>query len=88
MLTTTSVTSSPIVLDLKRDNWSQLHQALKLLCYTKFGVAGQQILSDHLIPLAPFTTEPTKGDLDRDLAGLPIQNQFTYARRTLTAEEA
>ena len=38
--------------------------------------------------MAPFITEPTKNDLDRDLAGLPIQNQFTYARRTLTAEEA
>lgn len=88
MLTTTSVTSSPTVLDLKRDNWSQWHQALKLLCYTKFGVAGQQILSDRLIPLTPFSTEPTKNDLDRDLEGLPIQNQFTYARRTLTAEEA
>ena len=88
MRTTTSVTSSPTVLDLKLANWSQWHQALKLLCYTKFAVAGQQILSDHLIPMAPFITEPTKNDLDRDLAGLPIQNQFTYARRTLTAEEA
>ena len=88
MLSTPSATASPIILDLQRDNWSQWHQLLKLSCFTKFGVAGQQILSDHLIPLQPFAIEPTKNDLDSDQTGQPIPNQFTYSRRNLTLEEA
>ena len=60
---------------------------MKLLCFTKFGVAGQQILSDTLIPLQPFAKEPTKLDLDIDAAGHPIPGQYTYTRRSLTTEE-
>lgn len=88
MLSTTTPLPTTIILDLPKDNWSAWHQALKLLCFTKFGVAGQQILSDGLIPLQPFATEPTKIDLDLDLAGVPIPGQLTYSRRSLTAEEA
>ena len=84
MLSTTTTLSTTIILDLPKDNWSAWHQALKLLCFTKFGVAGQQILSDTLIPLQPFATEPTKLDLDLDLAGAPIPGQLTYSRRSLT----
>ena len=75
------------ILDLHKDNWSAWHQTLKLLCYTKFGVAGHQILSNRLIPLHPFEHEPTKGDLDLDLAGAPIAGQYTYQRRPATDAE-
>lgn len=88
MLSTPTATPPVVILDLQRDNWSQWNQSLKLLCYTKFGVAGQQILSDRLIPLQPFASEPTKADLDKDNMGLPIPNQFTFSRRTLTAAQA
>ena len=88
MLSTPTATPPVVTLDLQRDNWSQWNQSLKLLCYTKFGVAGQQILSDRLIPLQPFASQPTKADLDKDNMGLPIPNQFTYSRRTLTTAEA
>ena len=87
MLATPTTISTTIILDLPKDNWSTWHQALKLLCFTKFGVAGQQIFSDTLIPLQPFAAEPTTLDLDIDAAGLPIPGQYTYTRRTLTAEE-
>ena len=87
MLATPATIPTTIILDLPKDNWSTWHQALKLLCFTKFGVAGQQILSDTLIPLQPFAEEPTTLDLDVDAAGVPIPGQYTYARRTLTAEE-
>ena len=76
------------MLDLHSDNWSQWHQALKLLCFTKFGVAGQQILSDTTIPLQPFPTEPTKADLEADLTGAPTPGLFTYQRRQATDAEA
>ena len=75
-------------LDLHSDNWSQWHQALKLLCFTKFDVAGQQILSNATIPLQPFPTEPTKADLEPDLTGAPIPGLFTYQRRPATEAEA
>lgn len=88
MLSTTTLSTSPVILDPQRDNWSQWIQALKLLCFTKFGVAGQQILSDRLIPLLPFAVEPTKADLDKDARERPISNQFTYPRRTLTIAES
>ena len=87
MLSTPTTTLTTIILDLLKDNWSTWHQALKFLYFTKFGVAGQQIFSDTLIPLQPFAAEPTTLDLDIDAAGLPIPGQYTYTRRTLTAEE-
>ena len=88
MLSTTTTLPTTIILDLPKDNWSTWHQALNLLCFTKFGVAGQQILSDTLVSLQPLATEPIKLDLDLDLAGAPIPGQLTYSRRSLTAEEA
>ena len=88
MLSATTVPSSPVILDPQRDNWSQWIQSLKPLCFTNFGVAGQQILSDRLIPLVPFAVEPTYADLNKDAGGLPIPNQYTYPRRTLTATGA
>ena len=87
MLSTPTALPTTIILDLPKDNWSAWHQVLKLLCFTKFGVAGQQILSDTLIPLQPFAAEPTKLDRDIDLAGKPIPGQLTYSRRPLTPEE-
>ena len=87
MLATPTTIPTTIILDLPKDNWSTWHQALKLLCFTKFGVAGQQILSDTLIPLQPFAAEPTTLDLDVDATGLPIPGQYTYTRRAPTAEE-
>ena len=87
MLSSSATTSSNIILDQHTDNWSAWHQALKLLCFTKFGVAGQQILSDTLIPLQPFQQEPTKNDLDTNLAGVAIPGQCTYARRSITEDE-
>ena len=55
--------------------------------YTKFGVAGHEILSNRLILLHPFELEPTIGDLDVDLAGAPIAGQYTYQRRPTTDAE-
>ena len=86
--TATAATAHHPMLDLHSDNWSQWHQALKLLCFTKFGVAGQQILSDATIPLQPFPSEPTKADLEADLTGAPIPGLFTYQRRPATDAEA
>ena len=83
-----TATSQHAMLDLHSDNWSQWHQALKLLCFTKFGVAGQQILSDTTIPLQPFSIEPTKADLEADLNGAPTPGLFTYQRRPATDAEA
>jgi hypothetical protein len=54
------------ILDLPTDNWSIFTQAFTQLCFTKFGVAGQQILSDRVIPLVPFATAPTKKSLESD----------------------
>ena len=88
MLSPTTTLRATITLDLPKDSWSAWHQALKLLCFTKFGVAAQQILSDTLIPLQPFAIEPTKLDLDLDLASASIPGQLTCSRRSLTAEEA
>ena len=87
MLSTAAAQPPALILDLPKDNWSPWNQSFKLLCHTSFGVAGQQILSDGLIPLHPFPREPTRADIDTDAAGLPIPGQFTYPRRTLTAEE-
>ena len=78
---------APIILNIALDNWSTFHQSFKLLCFTKFGVAGQQILSNCAIPLTPFATAPSKFDLDRTDAGIIIPDQFSYARRQTTAEE-
>lgn len=61
-----------------------LESTFKLLCYTTFGVAGQQALSDILIPLHFFSTEPTKADLNTDITGAPLHGEFTYSRRPLT----
>ena len=36
-------TPAPLILDITLDNWSTFHQSFKLLCFTKFGVAGQQL---------------------------------------------
>lgn len=76
-----------IILDIPKDNWSTWHQAFKLLCYTSFGVAGQQILSDKLIPLHPFAAEPSKADLETDSNGTPLPGEFVYCRRPLTPAE-
>ena len=76
MLSTPTTFPTTIILDLLKDNWSAWHQAHKLLCFTKFGVAGQQILSDTHIPLQPFATELTKLDLDTNLAGQPIPGRL------------
>lgn len=85
MLSTATAAQHPM-LDLHSDNWSQWHQALKQLCLTKFGVAGQQIL--YTIFLQPFPIEPTKADLEADLTGAPIPGLFTYQRRPATDAEA
>ena len=82
----TPTASSAIVLDLLQDNWTSFLQAFKLQCTTKFGAAGQQIITDRIIPLTPFPSPPTKFDLDKDAAGNPLPNQFVYPRRRLTAE--
>lgn len=87
MLSQHAAPPATIILDLQRDNWSTWHQALKLLSFTSFGEAGQQIISDTLIPLQPFAIEPTKSDVDKDATGAPIPDQFTYPRRALTDEE-
>ena len=79
---------SPIILDLSLDNWATFHQAFKSLCFTKFCVAGSQILSDCAIPLSPFAHRPTKSDLDLDDNSLPIPDHYTYARRAYTPTEA
>lgn len=76
------------ILDLPTDNWSIFTQAFTQLCFTKFGVAGQQILSDRVIPLVPFATAPTKNSLESDADGLPIADQYTYSRRRFTLDEA
>ena len=60
------------ILDIALDNWSIFQPNFKLLCFTKFVVAGQQILSNRAIPLTPFATAPSKFDLDRTDAGTPI----------------
>ena len=87
MLQNPTPTTTPIVLDLLQDNWTAFLQAFKLQCSTKFGVAGQQILSNKIIPLAPFAQPPTKFDLDKNVDGVPIPGQFLYPRRCLTREE-
>ena len=87
MLSTSATAPAAIILDQHTDNWSAWHQAFKLLCFTKFGVAGQQILSNTLIPLQPFPQEPTKNDLDTTAAGVAIPGQFTYTRRSITGDE-
>jgi hypothetical protein len=76
------------MLDLRTDNWSIFSQSFTQLCFTKFRVAGQQILSDHVIPLEPFATAPSKKALDIDADGLPIDDQFVYSRRHYTLDEA
>ena len=48
MISTAATPPAAIILDIPKDNWSQRNQAFKLLCYTTFGVAGQQVLSDRL----------------------------------------
>lgn len=87
MLSTSATAPAAIILDQHTDNWSAWHQAFKLLCFTKFGVAGQQILSNTLIPLQPLPQEPTKNDLDTTPAGVAIPGQFTYTRRSITGDE-
>ena len=72
-------TPAPIILDIALDNGSIFKQSFKLLCFTKFGVAGQQILSNYALPLTPFATAPSKFDLDPTNAGILISDQFTYA---------
>jgi hypothetical protein len=43
MISSASTPPAAIILDIPKDNWSQWNQAFKLLCYTTFGVAGQQV---------------------------------------------
>ena len=78
-------TPAPLILDITLDNWSTFQQSFKL--FTKFGVAGQQILSNCAIPLTPFANAPSKFDLDRTSDGVQIPDQFIYARRSTSAEE-
>ena len=87
MISTASTPPAAIILDIPKDNWSQWNQAFKLLCYTTFGVAGQQVLSDRLIPLHPFASDPSKADLELDATGTPLPGEFVYSRRPLTPEE-
>jgi hypothetical protein len=88
MIASPAATPIEIVLDVVTDNWSSWYQALKQLCFTKFGEAGQQILSNTLIPLYPFAIEPTKDNLHVDPTGTPIPGAFIYSRRSLTLAEA
>ena len=82
---TTSSAPAAVILDITSDNWAQFNKAFTLSCCTKFGVAGQQILSNREIPLTPFAVAPTKQDVAATLAGAPLPGQFTYARRATTA---
>ena len=88
MIASPAATATEIILDVVTDNWSSWHQALKQQCFTKFGEAGQQILSNATIPLYPFATEPTKDDLLLDPTGTPTPGAFVYSRRSLTLTEA
>ena len=88
MLSASPQQQADTMLDLRTDNWSIFSQSFTQLCFTKFGVAGQQILSDHVIPLEPFATAPSKKALDIDADGLPIDDQFVYSRRRYTLDEA
>lgn len=67
------------ILDLASDNWAQVNKAFTLSCYTKFGVAGQQILSNTEIPQTPSAGAPNKQDVDTNIDGTPIPWQFTIA---------
>ena len=82
------LSQSDIMLDITLDNWSSFDQHFKQQCFTRFGVAGQQILTNRAVPLKPFATIPTKLDLDVDAAGATVPDQFTYARRPYTEVEA
>ena len=88
MIASPAATPTEIILGVVKGNWSSWHQALKQLCFTKFGEAGQQILSNARIPLYPFATEPTKDDLLTDPTGTPIPGAFIYSRRSLTLADA
>ena len=61
MLSATTSPSAPaaVILDITSDNWAQFNKAYTLSCYTKFGPAGQKILSNKDIPLTPFAVAPT-----------------------------
>ena len=63
---------APIILDIALDNWSIFHQSFKVLCFTKFGVAGQQILSNCALPLTPFANGSRRDRITRFQAGLDI----------------
>ena len=78
-LPTQQPSPTAFILDIALDNWSIFQQSFKLLCFTKFGVAGQQILSNRALPLTPFATALTKFDLNRTIAGVVIPDQFTAA---------
>ena len=80
--------SSDLILDLPTDNWAVFSQAFNQLCFTKFGVAGQQILSDLIIPIKPFAIAPTKNALQVDTNGAFIDEEYVYPRRAYTLIEA
>ena len=88
MLSATSPQQTDLVLDLPADNWAVFSHAFKQLCFTKLGVAGQQILSDRIIPLVPFAIAPTKNTLETNAVGAVIADQYVYPRRAYTLEEA
>ena len=88
MLSTSTPPPSDIILHLPSDNWSAFSQAVKQQCFAKFGVTGQEILLNRNIPIQPFAISPTTNSLDTGNDGLPIPDQFTYPRRTVTAEES
>ena len=88
MLSTSASPSPDIILHLPSDDWEAFSQALNQLCFAKFGVAGQQILSNVVIPIKPFAVSPTKTSLDIVDNGLPINGQFTCPRRVTTDLES
>ena len=88
MLSASSSLQTDLILDLPSDNWAFFSQAFKQLCFTKFSVAGQQILSDRIISLVPFAVAPTKNTLETNAIGVAIADSYVYPRRAYTLEEA
>ena len=88
MLASPASPPTDIILHLPSDYWAAFSQAFNQQYFAKFGVAGQQILSNRSIPIQPFAVSPIKNSLHLKEDGLPIQNQFTYPRREVTAAES
>lgn len=68
-------TSAAITLDITLNNWSSFHQSFVLLCFTKFGVAGQQILFNKTIALFPFApNQPSLALIETTMAYTSLTN--------------